>query len=129
MSTNLNKLSARAVANAKTPGLRGDGGGLYLQVSTTGTKSWVFRYKVGNRSRYMGLGSLITVGLSEARDLAAEARRLRLQHVDPIDHRDGVRAAALLDAAKALSFDECRDAYIAAHKAGWRNAKHQAQWR
>ena len=116
------------MANAKTPGLYGDGGGLYLQVSTTGTKSWLFRYKVASRSRYMGLGSLTTVSLAKARELASECRRLRLQHIDPIDHRNGVRAAARLDAAKAMTFDECRDAYIAAHKAGWRNAKHQAQW-
>jgi hypothetical protein len=50
----VNKLSARAVANAKTPGLYGDGGGLYLQVSATGTRSWLFRYKVGGRSRCLG---------------------------------------------------------------------------
>jgi Phage integrase central domain/Arm DNA-binding domain len=129
MSNKVNKLSPRAVANAKRPGLYGDGGGLYLQVSTTGTKSWLFRYKAGGRGRYMGLGSLTTVSLAKAREFAAECRRLRLQHIDPIDHRNSVRAAALLDTAKAMTFDECRDAYIATHKAGWRNAKHQAQWR
>ena len=128
MSTSVNKLSARAVANAKTPGLYGDGGGLYLQVSNTGTKSWLFRYKIGGRSRYMGLGSLTTISLAKARELAGECRSLRLQHIDPIDHRNGLRAAALLEAAKAISFDECRDAYITAHRAGWRNAKHGAQW-
>jgi integrase len=128
MSTNVNKLSARAVSNAKTPALYGDGGGLYLQVSSTGTKSWLFRYKFGGRSRYMGLGSLATVSLAKARELASECRQLRLQGLDPIDHRNAVRAAALLDAAKAMTFDECRDAYIATHKVGWRNAKHQVQW-
>ena len=128
MSSSVNKLSARAVANAKRPGLYGDGGGLYLQVSTTGTKSWLFRYKIDGRSRYMGLGSLTTVSLAKAREVASECRELRLQGIDPIDHRNGVRAAARLDAAKAMTFDECRDAYIAAHQAGWRNAKHRAQW-
>jgi integrase len=128
MAKTVSKLSARSVANAKAPGLCGDGGGLYLQVSNTGTKSWLFRYKVGGRSRYMGLGSLGTVSLAKARELASECRRLRLQHIDPIDHRNGVRATARLDAAKAMAFDECRDAYLAAHNAGWRNAKHRAQW-
>ena len=46
----------------------------------------------------------------------------------PIAQRDGVRAAARLEAVKTMTFDECRDAYIAAHKAGWRNAKHRSQW-
>jgi integrase len=128
MSTSVNKLSARTVANTKTAGLYGDGGGLYLQVSATGTKSWLFRYKVDGRSRYMGLGSLNTVSLAKARELANECRQLRLKGIDPIDHRNGERAAARLDAAKAMTFDECRDAYIAAHESGWRNAKHRAQW-
>jgi integrase len=39
-----------------------------------------------------------------------------------------MRAAARLDDAKLITFDECRDTYIASHKAGWRNAKHRAQW-
>jgi integrase len=128
MSTNVNKLSARAVANANKPGLYGDGGGLYLQVSNNGSKSWLFRFKVAGRSRYMGLGSLNTVSLAKARELAGECRRLRLQGVDPIEHRNGARAAARLEAAKGMSFDQCRDAFVAAHKVGWRNAKHRSQW-
>jgi integrase len=128
VAKSINKLSAVAVANARAPGLYGDGGGLYLQVTATGTKSWLFRYKVAGRGRYMGLGSLAIVSLAEARAAAGECRRLRLQGTDPIDRRNAMRAAACLDAAKAMTFDECRDAYVAAHKASWRNAKHQAQW-
>ena len=51
----------------------------------------------------MGLGSLTTVSLAKARELASECRQLRLQGIDPIDHRNGVRAAARLDAAKAMT--------------------------
>ena len=35
---------------------------------------------------------------------------------------------ARLDAAKAVTFKECAEAYIKAHRAGWRNDKHAAQW-
>ena len=35
---------------------------------------------------------------------------------------------AKLDAAKAMTFEACAERYIASHKAGWRNAKHAAQW-
>jgi len=117
-----------AVANANTPGLYGDGGGLYLQVSANGSKSWIFRFKLGGRTRYMGLGSLRTISLARAREVASNCRELRLQGIDPIVQRQGARAAARLDAAKTLTFDECRNAYIAAHQAGWRNAKHRSQW-
>jgi integrase len=128
MAKIISKLSALAVANARMPGLYGDGGGLYLQVSANGSKSWIFRFKTRGRTRYMGLGSLKTISLAKAREAASKCRELRLQGIDPIAQRDGVRAAARLDAMNTMTFDECRDAYIAAHKAGWRNAKHRSQW-
>ena len=45
--------------------------GLYLQVSRTGTKSWIFRYKspVTSKQREMGIGSLDVVSLAEARKI------------------------------------------------------------
>jgi Arm DNA-binding domain len=55
----------------------GDGGGLFLQVSRYGTKSWVFRFKAKGRLREMGLGSLDTYSLAEARERAREQRKLR----------------------------------------------------
>ena len=76
----------------------------------------------------MGLGSLTTVSLAKARELAAEARHLRLQGIDPIQRRNGARAAARLEDAKGMTFDECHDAFVAAHQVGWRNSKHRAQW-
>jgi integrase len=47
---------------------------------------------------------------------------------DPITAREAARAEASLVAAKMMSFDECATAYIAAHRAGWRNMKHASQW-
>jgi integrase len=76
----------------------------------------------------MGLGSLDDVTLAEARTKAADCRRLHLAGIDPLDNRASVKMQAALEAAKAMTFDECRDAYIAGHAAGWRNAKHRQQW-
>ena len=128
MAKSINKLSAVKIANLKTPGFHGDGGGLYLQVSPVGTKSWVFRFKVGSRSRYMGLGSAKTMSLAQARKAATECRKLRLQGIDPIERRDKEREGARLDSAKTMTFDQCRDAYIAAHAPSWKNPKHRQQW-
>ena len=125
------RLSLVKVKNAKA-GMWSDGGGLYLQCTsrTDGKlrKSWIFRYASGGRERQMGLGSIAIIGLAEAREKATECRRLHLAGVDPIEHRKAARMQAALDAAKALTFDECRDAYIKAHAAGWRNPKHRQQW-
>ena len=80
MARRMHRLSALAVSRAKAAGLYpngmyADGGGLYLQVSG-GARSWIFRFARAGRTRYMGLGSLGAVTLSEARARAADARRL-----------------------------------------------------
>ena len=51
----------------KTPGRYSDGHGLWLQISQSGTKAWLFRYMINGRARHMGLGPLHTVNLAEAR--------------------------------------------------------------
>ena len=118
----------------KKPGYHGDGGGLWLQVAPNRRgRSWVFRYSFHGKPREMGLGSLNTIGLSEAREMARDCRRLlqgtpTTPPVDPIEHRKALRSSAQIAAAKAMTFKECAEAYIAAHQAGWRNAKHAAQW-
>ena len=122
------KLTALAVSRAKARGYYADGGGLYLQVSGNGAKSWVFRFKKHGRLREMGLGPAHTVTLAEAREHATDCRKQRLRGIDPIEARHGDRANAKLDAAKAMTFRQCADAYIEAHKTGWSNAKHAAQW-
>jgi len=76
----------------------------------------------------MGLGTLADVSLSEAREAAQTARKLARQGIDPIERRRTQRAEV---AARAglNTFAEVADAYIAAHEASWRNAKHRQQWR
>jgi integrase len=124
----IGKLTILSVRQARRRGLYGDGGGLFLQVSESGAKSWVFRFKKNGRLRVMGLGPTHTVSLAEARDKARECRKQRLDGMDPIDARRGRQLAARLEAAKGMTFAECASAYIATHRAGWRNAKHAAQW-
>ena len=128
MARQVGKLSALAVSRATRRGYVADGGGLYLQVSASGAKSWVFRFRDGGRLREMGLGPTHTVSLAEARVAALACRKQRLAGVDPIADREARRRQAKLDAAKDMSFGQCAEAYIEAHKAGWKNAKHIAQW-
>src|SRR5262249_21732656 len=116
------RLTALKVARAKTPGMYADGGGLYLQVTEGSTginKSWIYRFTLVGKTREMGLGPHPLYGLAEARALALDARRLRHQGVDPIQHRRAARAQAQLDAAKAMTFRQCADAYVASHRPSW----------
>jgi len=121
-------LSARRVETEKRPGMYADGNGLYLRVAPGGAKSWIYRYQIAGARRDMGLGPLHTFSLAEARQRATEARKLAYDHIDPITHRAQQVAAVALDAAKTMTFTNCAEAYIEANKAGWKNAKHVAQW-
>jgi integrase len=123
----MGKLTALAVARAGA-GFHGDGDGLYLQVGRAGSRSWIFRYALDGRERYLGLGSAKAISLKEARELAAQARVLRAKKIDPIDQRRADRLAARLRSAKGVTFSSCARSYIDAHEAGWRNVKHAAQW-
>ena len=143
----IGKLKALNVAREKRPGMYGDGGGLYLQVTASGSKSWIFRYWVAardpvtgelvrdpasnknkGRAREMGLGSYITVSLAEARDRALECRKLREKDIDPIDAREEARRQAAIERVKSLKFKDAATAYMAAHRVAWKNDKHAAQW-
>jgi integrase len=128
MPRTLNRLSPLRVQKLKRKGLHADGGGLYLRVSESGTKAWMFRYGLNGKLRDMGLGPLHTISLPRARELARECRELRLQGIDPITHRRASLAARRASAAKATTFRQCADAFIASHESGWRNASHRSQW-
>ena len=133
MRSPMHRLSARAVQNQVEPGYYPDGAGLYLQVKLAArtklvSRSWLFRYNHNQRPTWMGLGSVRDINLADARMRAAECRRLLALGKDPITERDGERAKALVDKQRTLTFDQCAEAYIIAHRDGWRNAKHATQW-
>src|SRR6516165_10582005 len=123
----MGRLTALKVQRAKAPGMYADGGGLYLQVTERGA-SWIYRYMLNKRAREMGLGPRALFGLSEARAKALDARRLRHEGIDPIEARRAERQQVRLDAARAMTFQQCAAAYINAHRPGWRTNKHAAQW-
>jgi integrase len=128
MAKTLARLSALKVNSLKARGMHADGGGLYLQITDTGAKSWIYRFTLNGRLRDMGLGSATDISLADARTRAAECRRLRSHGIDPIESRKQTREQATLDAAHSISFRECAEAFIASHEASWRNDKHKAQW-
>lgn len=122
------KLTALGVARLKTPGMYGDGHGLWLQVTGSGAKSWIFRFTLRGKSREMGLGSAATFSLAEARDRARDCRKLTADGIDPIEVRRAKFQEAELEAAKAVTFKQCAEIYIEAHKASWRSDRHAKQW-
>jgi integrase len=105
-----------------------DGGGLYLSVVPPHASSWIFRYMAAGQQRVMGLGSYPAISLAVARELAADARKLRVQGRDPLQEKRVQAASARLETAKLITFDQCVAGYIESHRKAWSSAKHAAQW-
>jgi integrase len=125
-SERLSALSVKKLATQK--GTHSDGNGLYLRVYPPAQCSWVFRYTLHGRARWMGLGPYPLISLADARARATDARRLLVDKLDPITAREEKHTQRKLQAAKRVTFAECGARYIAAHEKEWRNAKHRAQW-
>jgi len=123
------KLSAGEVTKAKGPAVLHDGGGLYLRVSATGSKSWVFRFQLDGKRRDMGLGPFPDISLADARGRASAHRKQRHDGIDPLDAKEAQRQAQRLTLAKGRTFRDMAEDFIGRNEAGWRNAKHRQQWR
>jgi len=106
-----------------------DGGGLYLSIDKRSkSANWIYRYMTDGQARTMGLGAYPAVSLAKARKAATEAREARVDGLDPVDDRRAKKAAKRLARAKALTFKEAAEAYIASKREEWKNAKHAEQW-
>jgi integrase len=119
MARGIHRLTQLQVQRARKRWLC-DGGGLYLQEG----RSWIFRYKKNGVTRMMGLGPSHTISLPRARELARAAREQLHAGVDPLAARASSRAVS----SRTMTFQQCAEAYVTAHGAGWRNPKHIQQW-
>ena len=130
MVREINRLSALKVKAARKPGRYADGDGLYLYVTAAGNRSWIFRYRdrVTGKLRDKGLGPERDVPLEKARGAAAACRESLRAGSDPIDAQRDQKLSLRLERARRVTFGQCVTRYIDAHAAGWRNAKHAAQW-
>ena len=126
MGRGIHKLTVRAVEAARSPGRISDGGNLYLNISKSNSKSWVFIYRNRATSKLteLGLGSVNDVTLAQAREQAAEHRKQLASGGDPKQLR-----RRCMQPASRLAFSEVAENYIRSQEAGWRNEKHRAQWR
>jgi len=126
------KLTASFCDKTTQPGRYSDGGNLFLLVKPDGRKTWMFRFRdrVTGKRHDMGLGRYgkYDVTLKEARQSAGEARALLRQYQNPIIERQRLLEAAKHEYANRITFKFCRDRFIDANKAEWKNKKHTAQW-
>ena len=119
----MGRLTDRTVKSVGA-GRHGDGDGLHLVVSESGRRKWVLRYQLNGVRRDMGLGSYPSVGLSDARIAAADARKLIARGVDPLDARKDTRRAE----RAVPTFGDIAKIVIADAQSKSMNAKVRYQW-
>ena len=119
----INRLSPRSIHNLKE-GLHSDGGNLYLKVRATGSRAWVFRYREMGQTHEIGLGSINSRSLKQARDLGQVMRELVEDGKDP---REAVPKKK--NKKDSITFSSLAEDYIETKSVEWKNLKHHQQWR
>ncbi len=124
------ELTPLAVSKLRRTGLHAVGGinGLGLKVMPAGSRAWVLRTVVAGKRREYGLGGYPTVTLASARERARAMLDQLFAGIDPAVTKKQAKSALAAQRAKAVNFKTLAEQYIAQHEAGWKNAKHAAQW-
>lgn len=119
--THVEKRLTPAQVKKAGPGRHTDGGGLYLVVDQSGARRWVARLTFKGKRCDFGLGPVQTIGLAEARERAAEFRRLVFVGLDPrLERAKAVGSISFAEAAKRAHADLVMGT--------GRNGKHKLQW-
>ena len=113
-------LSVVKVRSIKTQGRYSDGNGLYLEVDASGAKRWMLRTVVHGKRRDIGLGSVLTVSLADAREQAIQLRKTARTGGDPLASRKLEK--------KVPTFEQAARHVHQEHGPTWKNIKHGAQW-
>ena len=129
MTRAIGRLTALKVEKAKEPGMYPDGAGLYLRVTPDGHEKLGAPFHARSSAALDGTRAARALRASGSpregagRAPQAASRALILSRHDVLS-----AARQRLDAAKAITFKQCAEAYINSHRAGWRNDKHAGQW-
>ncbi|WP_085897195.1 tyrosine-type recombinase/integrase [Limimaricola soesokkakensis] len=113
------KLTARKVASLRDAGMYSDGDGLYLRIGTKGGKSWILRTVIHGKRRDLGLGSVKTKTLAEAREEAYALRKVAREGGDPATARQ----------REALTFEEAALNVWEQLKPTWHGPAHAQRWK
>jgi integrase len=117
----MGKLTAAKLRSLTEPGRYSDGDGLFLDLNGKESGRWLLRIQAGGRRRDIGLGSLKSISLADAREAAFLTRKKIAQGIDPVAERKQERLVipTFRDAAESVHHE---------HQEGWKNGKHQKQW-
>ena len=102
-----------------------DAGGLYLEVTPTGSKRWFVKYRFGGKEKRLALGTYPGVSLKAAREGRDLARKAREGGSDPVQVR---QAEKLTKAATgATTYEMVAREFHGVKAAGWSEG-HATKW-
>jgi integrase len=119
------ELTVRRVEALTSPGRHRVAPNLFLSIKPPARKSWLnlFTCPLTGREHEMGLGAFALVPVTAAKAIALRHRMLVHAQRCPLCERQSTAKPA-----PRVTFAEVTRLYIAAHRAGWRNPRHQQEW-
>ncbi len=102
--------------------------GLYLQVNSPSSKSWIYRGMVGSKRREVGLGAYPGVTLAMAHAKAQAQKDRILAGVDTIEQRKTDKSKLMVEQSRAVTFAQAARRFINDASPKWKNVKHASQW-
>lgn len=117
----MGKLTATRIRTLTEPGRYSDGDGLFLELNGRESGRWLLRIQTDGRRRDIGLGSLKSVSLADAREAALLMRKKIAQGIDPVAERKQERQVI-------PTFRKAAELVHEEHEKAWKNGKHQKQW-
>lgn len=133
----LTALEVQRLAKSRKEGMHAVGGvvGLYLNIAGDNAASWIFRTKVGELRRSIGLGSYPEISLAMAHDAARAAKANVKAGIDPVEQRREAKSLLMAEQNKAITFEQAANQYLEKFIEGdsgvkqVANKKHISQWR
>jgi integrase len=117
------KLTEAGLKRLVSPGIYGDGDGLFYRVRKGGSRQWFFIYKRNGQRTEIGLGGhgqgTAPVSLALAREKAEAIREKLARGIDP---RGDLRPA------RVVTFAHCMEGLLQSKSGDWKSDKHRAQW-
>lgn len=102
-----------------------DAGGLYLEVSTNGSKRWFWKYRFNGKEKRLSLGNYPAVKLKDVRIDRDDARKLLSQGTDPTQQRQLNKATSRVSAA--TTYEKVAREFLAVKIKEWSEA-HSTKW-
>ena len=81
-----------------------DGGGLYVEVLTTGTKIWRYIYSFQGKRPKLTIGPFPEISIAQARDVHALLRAKVAQGIDPVEERKRDEQARIEEERRGVAF-------------------------